>query len=174
MPCHVLEVASGTGQHGAYFAQQLAGLSWQPTDLTDEHFGSIEAWRQPVAQAVRAPILLDATAEDWPSVGADAIFCSNMIHIAPFEATLGLLRGAGSVLPVGGPLVLYGPFRQQGGHTAPSNAAFDSSLKARDPRWGVRDLDEVVALAARQGLHLDQIVVMSANNLTVVLRRGSP
>lgn len=169
-PCHVLEIASGTGQHGPYFVERLPGLTWQPSDRTADLFETIEAWRAPVAHAVRPPLLLDATSEVWPVTAPGAMFCANMIHIAPLEAARGLLRGAGRGLPAGASLVLYGPFKRGGEHTAPSNAAFDASLRARDPAWGIRDLEQVIDLAAEQGLSLDRIVSMPANNLTVVLR----
>lgn len=171
-PARVLEIASGTGQHGAYFAAHLPQLHWQPTDVTTASFPSIEAWRAPVAERVASPILLDVTWPSWPDCPADAIFCANMIHISPFETTHGLLRGAQARLPSGGLLILYGPFLRGGLHTAPSNQAFDQSLRARDPRWGVRDLDQVVELADQRGLGLERVVEMPANNLTVVLKKG--
>ena len=115
---------------------------------------------------------LDATAEHWPVARADAVVCINMIHIAPWEAALGLFRGAARLLPAGGPLTLYGPFLRDGRHTAPSNAAFDADLRARNPAWGVRDLSVVETTAAGCGLRLAEVVEMPANNLSVVLRRG--
>ncbi|HEY0835767.1 MAG TPA: DUF938 domain-containing protein, partial [Azospirillum sp.] len=121
---------------------------------------------------LRPPLALDATAESWPIEGADAVVCINMIHIAPWAAALGLLRGAARLLPVGGPLTLYGPFLRDGRHTAPSNAAFDADLKARDPAWGVRDLAAVETAAGAHGLRLAEVVEMPANNLSVVLRKG--
>ncbi len=167
----VLEVASGTGQHAAYFAEHL-DVRWMPTDADPASLPSIQAWRGEVADRVAAPIVLDTTTDPWPDVAIDAVFCANMIHIAPWEATPGLFRGAASRLPPGGLVVLYGPYRRGGAHTAPSNEAFDASLRARDPRWGVRDLEAVVAEAEAHGLALAEIVEMPANNLTVVLRRG--
>ena len=168
----VLEVASGTGQHVAHFAASLAHLEWQPTDRSDQDFASIVAWCAAAGVAnVRAPLVLDVTTEPWPLDAVDAILCANMIHIAPWTACLGLLRGAGQHLASGGPLVLYGPFRIGGVHTAPSNEAFDADLRARDPAWGVRDLDEVARAAVPHGLVLEERVAMPANNLTVVFRR---
>lgn len=168
----VLEIASGTGQHAAWFAEHVPDLWWQPTDVDADALDSIAAWRQPVQHAVAPPQHLDVTRLPWPPIACNAIFCSNMIHIAPEEATHGLFDGAQQVLPAGAPLVLYGPFRRGGAHTAPSNVAFDASLRARDPRWGVRDLEWVVAQAAERDLSLDRVVTMPANNLSVVLRRG--
>lgn len=168
----VLEVASGTGQHVAHFASALPALTWQPSDRTDQEFASIVAWCASTgASNARPPLVLDVTREPWPLATVDAIFCANMIHIAPWQACLGLLRGAGRHLAPGAPLVLYGPFRIGAEHTAPSNAAFDADLRARDPAWGVRDLDEVARVAASHGLELEERVAMPANNLTVILRR---
>jgi SAM-dependent methyltransferase len=171
----VLEIASGTGQHVAHFAAALPDLVFQPSDRSDQDFASIVAWSTAAGVTnVRPPIVLDVTADPWPvAIGTpDAIFCANMIHIAPWEACLGLLRGAGERLAPGGVLVTYGPYRIGGEHTAPTNAAFDLDLRARDPRWGVRDLDEVARVAAGHGLALEERVAMPANNLAVVLRRG--
>jgi hypothetical protein len=167
----VVEVASGTGEHAAYFAAALPGVTWQPTDADPGARASIAAWCADVANA-RAPLPLDARAPDaWPLARADAMLCVNMIHIAPWAACEGLLAGAGRVLPARAPLVLYGPYRVGGVHTAPSNAAFDAGLRAQDPSWGVRDLETVLAAAATHGLRHDETVAMPANNLTVVLRR---
>jgi SAM-dependent methyltransferase len=167
----VLEIASGSGQHAAYFAPALAPrLRWQPTDRDPELLPSIAAWSEGLAN-VLPPVTLDVTERTWPVARADAIFCANMIHIAPWAACEGLMRGAGRILPPRGLLALYGPFMRGGEHTAPSNARFDSSLRARDPAWGVRDLDAVAACAAAQGLRLEAALAMPANNLTVLLRR---
>lgn len=168
----VLEVASGTGQHAAHFAAALPAVTWQPSDPDPGLRASIEGWRaQTALPNLRAPLALDAATHPWPLERADAVVCINMIHIAPWTAGLGLLRGAGAVLPPGGPLLLYGPFRRGGAHTAPSNAAFDADLKARDPSWGVRDLEAVEAAARDHGLALAGVVEMPANNLTVLFRR---
>jgi cyclopropane fatty-acyl-phospholipid synthase-like methyltransferase len=172
-PGTVLEIASGSGEHAVHFASALSHLVWQPTDP------DAEARRSIAAHAARAqlpnllpPLALDAAAAAWPVTQADAIVSINMIHIAPWSAAEGLMAGAARLLPPDSPLYLYGPFREHGRHTAPSNAAFDESLKARDPAWGVRDLDEVVALAGRHGLALSRTVAMPANNLSVVFRRN--
>lgn len=168
----VLEIASGSGQHAAYFAPALSPqLRWQPTDRDPELLPSISAWSDGLAN-VLPPLVLDVTEDPWPVARADAIFCANMIHIAPWAACEGLMRGAGRVLSPGGLLALYGPFMRGGEHTAPSNARFDSSLRARDPAWGVRDLDAVAACAGGQGLYLEAALEMPANNLTVLLRRA--
>jgi SAM-dependent methyltransferase len=168
----VLEVASGTGEHAAFFAAALPALVWQPTDLDPAARASIAAWCADVPN-VRPPLPLDAAVPDtWEITAADAMLCVNMIHIAPWAACEGLLAGAGRVLPAGAPLVLYGPYRVGGVHTAPSNAAFDDGLRAQNPAWGVRDLEDVLAVASTHGLRHDETVAMPANNLTVVLRRA--
>jgi SAM-dependent methyltransferase len=168
----VLEVASGTGEHAAFFAAALPALVWQPTDLDPAARASIAAWCADVPN-VRPPLPLDAAVPDtWEITAADAMLCVNMIHIAPWAACEGLLAGAGRVLPAGAPLVLYGPYRVGGVHTAPSNAAFDAGLRAQNPAWGVRDLEDVLAVASTHGLRHDETVAMPANNLTVVLRRA--
>lgn len=168
----VLEIAAGSGQHAVWFARALPEVDWLPSDVSAEALDSIAAWRDAEGPAnLRAPVRLDVASEDWTEAGArDAIFCANMIHIAPWQACLGLLRGAGRHLLPGGALVLYGPFRIGGEHTAPSNAAFDVDLRRRDPSWGVRDLDEVAREAERHGLVLEERVAMPANNQTVVFR----
>jgi SAM-dependent methyltransferase len=169
----VLEVASGTGQHTVHFAAALTELTFQPTEREPSALADIRAWVEHAAVAnVREPLALDVTAASWPVSQADALFNANMIHIAPWEVCLALLEGAARVLEAGAPLVMYGPYKRAGEHTAPSNAAFDESLRSRDPRWGVRDLDDVVAEAARCGLELERVVQMPANNLTVIYRRA--
>jgi SAM-dependent methyltransferase len=165
----VLEIASGTGQHVAHFATALPHLVWQPSDLDLRVHQSIRAWTEPLTN-VRPPLALDVR-QPWPLAHADAVLCSNMIHISPWEAALALIDGAGRVLPQGGVLFLYGPYRRFGRHTAASNAAFDASLRATDPQWGVRDLEAVEERAAVAGLRLEEIVEMPANNLSVVLRK---
>ncbi|MBX3271491.1 MAG: DUF938 domain-containing protein [Sandaracinaceae bacterium] len=168
----VLEIAAGTGMHAAYFAPRFPTLTWLPTDAEDEALASIAAWREDArAENLSPPARLDVTASAWPVERADAIFNANMIHISPFECTEGLLSGAARVLADGAPLVMYGPYKIGGAHTAPSNEAFDQSLRARDPRWGVRDLDAVIALADAAGLAYERRVTMPANNLCVVYRR---
>lgn len=166
----VLEIASGSGEHAAHFAPALPNIAWQPSDPDASARESIAAWTA-APDNVCAPIDVDAAAARWPIERADAVVCINMIHIAPWSACEGLMAGAGRILPRRAPLVLYGPFHRAGIPTAPSNEAFDASLKDRDPRWGLRDLDKVDALAASHGLTLDRVIEMPANNLTVIYRR---
>jgi SAM-dependent methyltransferase len=167
----LLEIASGTGEHAACFSALFPRLSWQPSDPDPEALASIRAWREDAGpNNLLEPVQLDASAEAWPVGGADAILCVNMVHISPWAATEGLMRGAGRLLPPGGPLILYGPYRRGGVPTAPSNEAFDQSLKARNAEWGLRDLEAVEEEAAANGLRLQRIVEMPANNLTVVFR----
>jgi len=168
----VLEIASGTGQHVTYLAKELSGLTWQPSDPDPEMRGSIAARiAQAGAANILAPLALDARDAAWPITAADAVLCINMIHIAPWEATLGLLRGAGALLAQRGVLILYGPYRREGRHTAPSNEAFDAQLRSQNPSWGVRDLEAVVEAAGRPRLVLDEVVEMPANNFCVSFRR---
>jgi len=168
----VLEIASGTGEHSLHFARALPGLVFQPSDPNPEARRSIAAW---VAESglvnLRPPLALDAAAPSWPVIAADAVLCINMIHISPWAATEGLMRGAASILPPGGPLYLYGPYRRAGVATAPSNEAFDRDLRQRDTAWGLRDLEAVAALAAAAGFSGPIITEMPANNLSVVFRR---
>lgn len=168
----VLEIASGTGQHVAHFAAALPDLDWQPSDANIACHPSIAAWVEAQGLTnVRPPLTLDVTADAWPVDQAEAIMCINMVHISPWAATEGLMRGAARLLPAGGVLYLYGPYRRGGEHTAPSNAEFDASLKARNPAWGVRNLEDVVDLARAHGFDCAEVVEMPANNLSVVLRR---
>jgi hypothetical protein len=169
----VLEVASGSGQHAAFFSAALRGLRWQPTELRRELLPSIAAWAAAEGGDVLPPIALDVLDDPWPLPLSryDAVYNANMIHIAPFEVCHAFLRGAAALLPAGAPLVLYGPFKLGGEHTAESNAAFDQRLRSEDPRWGVRDLDEVVAIAREHGFSLRERVAMPANNQTVVFVR---
>jgi len=167
----VLEVASGSGQHVVHFAAALPALDWQPSDPDPAALVSIESWRQEAGLPnVRPPLRLDASA-DWPVERADAIMCVNMVHISPWEATLGLMKGAGAVLPPGGLLYLYGPYLRENVETAPSNLAFDASLKARDPQWGLRRVEDVIAAAEGEGLVLRRLLEMPANNLSLIFRR---
>jgi SAM-dependent methyltransferase len=169
----VLELASGTGEHVVHFARAFPGLEWQPSDPSEDARRSIAAWAEAAGLPnVRMPIPLDAAAPVWPIAVADAILCINMVHISPWDATVGLMRGAGRLLRGQGLLYLYGPYRREGRHTAPSNAAFDTDLRARDPEWGVRDLEVVIAEAGANGLALQDIVEMPANNLSVLFVRG--
>jgi len=168
----VLEVASGTGEHAVYFARALPGVVWQPSDPSPDALRSIAAWSAAaVLDNVLPPIALDAAASVWPIERADALVCVNMVHISPWTATEGLMQGAGRLLGAGAPLCLYGPYRRAGCETAPSNAAFDRDLRSRNPDWGLRDLEAVVILAEAQGLGLERVVEMPANNLTVVFRK---
>lgn len=166
----VLEVASGSGEHCAHFARLLPKLEWQPGDPDPEALASIADWCAGLSN-VRPPVALDAAAAEWPVARADAVVCVNMVHISPWAATVGLMAGAARLLPEGEPLYLYGPFRRADVATSPSNEAFDRSLRARDPRWGLRDLGEVTAAAERVGLRFERLVEMPANNLSVVYRR---
>jgi SAM-dependent methyltransferase len=168
----VLEVASGTGEQAVAFARAFAHLVWQPSDSDPAALASIEAWRREAALPnLLAPLPIDAAAERWPLDRCDAILCINMVHISPWAATVGLMRGAGRLLPEGGRLILYGAYRRAGVPTAPSNEAFDSSLEARDPAWGLRDLADVEAEGEGGGLRLETVIEMPANNLLVVFRR---
>ncbi|WP_322055019.1 DUF938 domain-containing protein [Paraburkholderia bannensis] len=168
----VLEIASGTGQHAVHFAAALPGIDWQPSDADPRARASIDAWRKHASLAnLRAPLDLDVRSEPWPIESVDAIVCINMIHIAPWEAAIALTKGAGARIAPGGVLVLYGPYRRDGAHTAPSNEAFDADLRARDPAWGVRDLEAVDALARAEGFVCEAVVPMPANNFTVVFRK---
>lgn len=167
----VLEIASGSGEHAAYFANALPSLTWQPTDPDAEALGSIGAHRAAAeVPNLLPPLRLDVTAKTWPVSSADFIVCCNMIHIAPWPACEGLIAGAARVLSAGGILHLYGPYTIGGRHTAPSNAAFDADLRARNPAWGIRDLDAVTALAEKCGLSRVETVEMPANNLSVIFR----
>jgi hypothetical protein len=168
----VLEIASGTGEHSAYFADRFPDLLWQPTDPDEDALGSIAAWRDFVGLPNLAPPLrLDAAAPDWPVQTADAIICINMVHISPWSAAEGLMKGAGRSLHAGAPLILYGPYLRSGVETAPSNLAFDASIKARDPHWGLRSVEQVEIEAATNGLRLVRLAEMPANNLTLIFRR---
>lgn len=164
----VLEIASGSGEHVAYFAEELPALKWQPSDPSEAARVSIAAWCDGIAN-VAAPLDLDAAAQDWPISRADAVLCINMLHISPWDATLGLMAGAARVLDAGAPLLIYGPFLRDGVPTAPSNLAFDESLRARDPAWGIRLVEAVAGVAT--GFTLDQIIEMPANNLMLLFRR---
>lgn len=170
----VLEVACGAGEHALAFARALPGLEWTPTDPDPQAVASAAAWREAEGpENLQAPLRLDASDETtWPDGPFHAVFCANMIHISPWAATLGLMRLAGRVLRnPGGLMVLYGPYRETGAPLAPSNAAFDASLKARDPAWGLRELDEVVLAAKDEGLAHTLRIEMPANNLCLLFRR---
>lgn len=169
----VLEVASGTGEHALWFAQHLRPLAWQPSDSDPLMRRSITGHAAGAGlRTLLPPLDLDVTRQPWPIERADAVVCINLIHIAPWEVALGLLNGAAAVLPAGGVLYLYGPYKRDGRHTAPSNAAFDENLRAQNPTWGVRDMEEVVDESAAQGLAFQEAVEMPANNLSLVFKRS--
>jgi SAM-dependent methyltransferase len=171
----VLEIASGSGEHAAFFAQALPALSWQPTDPEPEALASIAAHRAASGAAnLLPPLQLDVTAPAWPIERADVVMCCNMIHIAPWVACEGLIAGAQRVLAAGGVLYLYGPYKIDGRHTAPSNQDFDDYLHAQNAAWGIRDLADVTVLAKRHDLTLVETVPMPANNFSVIFRRSAP
>ena len=170
----VLEVASGSGEHAVHFARAFPGLIWQPSDPSRDALGSIAAWTAAGGLGnIRAPLELDAASDHWPLAEAAAVVCINMIHISPWAATLGLMQGAGGILQPGAPLFLYGPYIRTGHPIEPSNQAFDQSLRARDPRWGLRELDAVAKCAEGSGFSLGQVIEMPANNLSVVFRKNN-
>jgi hypothetical protein len=170
----VLEIASGAGQHAVFFARALPQVRWRPSDPDAGARASIAAWRAAAdLPNLDAPVALDAVdPASWPTAPADAVVCINMIHISPWAAAEGLMAGAGRLLPNGGQLIVYGPFLETDVPTAPSNLAFDESLRARNAAWGLRHLGDVVALAGRHGLQLAERIAMPANNLTVVFVKG--
>jgi len=172
----VLEVASGSGEHITHFAGVLgADLSFQPSDPDAGARASIDAWVHSTGvRNVLPAIALDASADPWPIQRADAVICINMIHIAPWEAAIGLVRGAARVLSANALLYLYGPYRRDGRHTAPSNEAFDRGLRQQNPDWGVRDLEAVTELAEEHGFARPLIEEMPANNLSLIFRRVAP
>ncbi|KPH64795.1 DUF938 domain-containing protein [Novosphingobium sp. ST904] len=168
----VLEIGSGTGEHAVHFARAMTGRDWQPTDPDAAARASIEGWRETERLPnLLAPLELDAAAQDWPVESADAIVCINMVHISPWQSALGLVAGAGRLLPAGAPLVLYGPYRRAGHAIEPGNAAFDEDLKRRNPEWGLRLLEDVADIAAVRGLDLERVISMPADNLSVVFRK---
>ncbi len=169
----VLEVASGSGEHAAYFAPRLSGLRWQPTDADPVLLDSIAVWRDEVgADNLQAPVPFDVANDAWPVSDVDAVVAINLIHISPWAVTEALFAGAETALKEDGLVFLYGPYRRDGEHTAPSNAEFDASLKSRNPSWGVRDLGEVETVANAHGFRLVRVVAMPANNFSVMFRRG--
>ncbi|WP_293794881.1 DUF938 domain-containing protein [uncultured Bosea sp.] len=169
----VLEIASGSGEHAVHFASALPGLTFQPSDPSPDAVTSIAAWTTESGLAnILPPLILDAAASDWPVARADAILCINMIHIAPWTAAEGLFRQAGRLLKSGQPFYLYGPYRRPDRPLEPSNAAFDESLRSRDPAWGLRDLDALAALGATNGFEAPEIIEMPANNLSLIFRKN--
>jgi SAM-dependent methyltransferase len=168
----VLEIASGTGEHAAYFAARFAQLEWQPSDVDPDALASIAAWRAAAGLPnLREPIELDAAAP-WPIEHADAVLSINMVHISPWASALGLIAGAARVLPIGAPLILYGPWLKDDLPTSPSNLAFDADLKRRNPEWGLRRVEDFASAAASGGFELADTRTMPANNLMLLLRRG--
>ncbi|APR80511.1 SAM-dependent methyltransferase [Minicystis rosea] len=168
----VLEIAAGSGEHAVFFAERMPDVLWQPSDLDPEALASIAAHRAEAGLPnLRAPLAIDASRGDFGDVRVDLVLSANMIHIAPWAACVGLIRGAARALSTGGILFLYGPFRIAGEPFAPSNVAFDESLRGRDPSWGVRDLDAVLALAEEAGFAREALVAMPANNHSLVLKR---
>ena len=183
LPAHgsALEVASGTGQHIAYFAAALPGWTWQPSDAQSDSFGAITAWCQDAGVPnVRPPLLLDVLATRWPSAKPafampfDLIYCANMLHIAPWACCAALMQGAARHLAPHGRLVTYGPYLEDGVPTAPGNTAFDANLRQRNPAWGIRRLDAVAREAAHAGLRLAARHALPANNLLLVFERQPP
>ena len=171
----VLEIASGSGEQSLAFAREFPKLLWQPSDPDPEALASIRAWQEVETLFNQLPpVALDARAGGWPIASAEAMLCINMVHISPWSATQGLMRGAGRVLEDGAPLYLYGPYRRSGVAAAPSNEEFDRSLKARNAEWGLRDVEHVTAEAEASGLLLERVVEMPANNLSLVFRRQAP
>jgi SAM-dependent methyltransferase len=177
----VVEAGSGTGQHVVDFARHIPEVVWWPSDLNEQHVRSISAWRAHAGLAnIRPPLRIDLCDPEWCAGMRDgsgpakllAVFCANVIHIAPWRVAEGLFAGAGRYLRTDGRLFLYGPFKRDGKHTAPSNAAFDQNLRGNNPEWGVRDIDDLQKLAASVGLKLVEIAEMPANNLTVVFERS--
>ena len=168
----VLEIGSGTGQHVAYFAKHLPQLAWQPSDPDAGFRRSIALWvRHERLRNVMEPVPLDVHERPWPVTAAEAIVCINVVHVSPWTATLALLDGAGKILPSAGVLYLYGPYRRRDRPTAASNEAFDADLRAHDPTWGLREIDEVSAAAARSGLDFAEVADMPANNSSLIFVR---
>jgi hypothetical protein len=168
----ILEIASGSGEHVVHFARNFPGLVFQPSDPEREALLSVAAWvKDAEVTNVRAPIVLDASRSPWPIASADGIICINMVHISPWDATVGLITGAAATLPPASPLYLYGPYKHKRLETAPSNEAFDRNLRDRNPTWGLRDLEAVTTIAQSVGFSTPTVIEMPANNLSVVLRR---
>ena len=173
---NILEIASGTGEHGIFFAPRLTPRQWIPSEPNPLLRASISAWQNKFPAAnLQPPLDIDVRNEQWSieelRIKIDAIVNINMIHISPWDACLGLMAGAGRILSFGGILYLYGPFKRDGKHTAPSNQAFDRSLKNSNPQWGVRDITEVTKVAENNGLELKEIIAMPANNFSVIWRK---
>ena len=169
----VLEIASGTGEHSAYFAERFPALDWQPSDIHPDALASIEAWRASAARAnMMPPLEIDAQVADWKIKKADAVLSINMVHISPWKSAIGLLEGAERLLPSGAPLILYGPWIVADGPTASSNLAFDADLKRRNPEWGLRKVEDFAAAARERSFVLEERRAMPANNLMLLMRRS--
>jgi SAM-dependent methyltransferase len=167
----VLELASGTGEHAAYFAERFPNLEWQPSDVHEDALSSIAAWRaESGLPNFREPLVIDASSSTWPIEQADALLSINMVHISPWSAALGLLDGAARLLEPGAPLILYGPWLKDDIQTAPSNLAFDQDLRSRDPEWGLRRVEDFAAAAGERSFILEETRAMPANNLMLLLR----
>ncbi|HEX6073162.1 MAG TPA: DUF938 domain-containing protein [Sphingomicrobium sp.] len=168
----VLEIASGTGEHAAYFAESFPGLEWQPSDIHPSALASIAAWRKSAdLPNLKEPFVLDAASPDWPVARADSVLNINMVHISPWASALGLINGASRLLSPERPLILYGPWLKDDIPTTASNLAFDADLRSRDPEWGLRRVEDFATAAARRGLALEETRSMPANNLMLLLRR---
>jgi hypothetical protein len=168
----ILEIASGSGEHVVHFARNFPSLVFQPSDPEPKALLSVAEWVKAVQVTnVRAPIVLDASQSPWPIASADGIICINMVHISPWDATVGLIAGAAATLPPGSPLYLYGPYKREGFATVPSNETFDRNLRDRNRAWGLRDLEAVAAIAQSAGFSVPTVTEMPANNLSVVFRR---
>jgi hypothetical protein len=168
----VLEIASGSGEHVVHFAKSFPNLVFQPSDPEPVALQSVAAWVKATGVTnVRAPVVLDASQSSWPIASADGIICINMVHISPWDTTLGLIKGAAAILAPASPFYLYGPYKREGVATAPSNRAFDRSLRDHNPAWGLRDLEAVAAMAQSVGFSAPIITEMPANNLSLVFRR---
>jgi SAM-dependent methyltransferase len=171
----VLEVASGTGEHAALFAERFPNLEWQPSDVDPDALRSIRAWRDEARLPnLRDPLRLDAASAEWSVAKADAVLSINMVHISPWTSALGLMEGAARLLSGGGALILYGPWLKDDVPTADSNMAFDADLRRRDPQWGLRRVEDFAAAAAERGLVLQEVRAMPANNLMLLLRAEPP
>ena len=170
----VLELASGSGEHVVHFARLFPSLTWQPSDPDPDALGSITAWaKEADLPNIAPPIAIDVRSDDWGITHADAICCINMVHISPWEATEGVMRGAARLLPTGAPLYLYGPYLRSDVETAASNLAFDRALKVRNPVWGLRHVDDVRRLAREHGLIFDGQADMPANNISLMFRKAA-
>ena len=175
-PSTILEIASGTGEHAIFFASKLQSCRWIPSDINSLSRESIIAWKNTSSvDNLDLPLSIDASQAGWQQQvsdrGINVIVNINMIHISPWSACLGLMAGAGQILPSGGILYLYGPYKRNRKHTAPSNASFDRSLRDRNPQWGIRDLETVIEVATKNNLKLKEVIEMPANNLSVIFSR---